>query len=101
MLIVHVHVHVKEEYVEAFKQASLVNAQASIQEPGVARFDVVQQQDDPTKFVLVEAYRNQEAPTQHKATGHYATWRDAVADMMAEPRHSVKYSEIYPPESDW
>lgn len=93
MLIVHVHVHVKAECVEAFLAASLANAQLSRQEPGVAQFDVLQQQDDPTQFVLVEGYRSVEATAAHKATAHYAAWRDAVAGMMAEPRHSVKYSE--------
>ncbi len=101
MLIVHVHVHVKPECVEAFRQASLANARASVQESGIARFDVVQQQDDPTRFVLVEAYRNAEAPALHKQTAHYATWRDAVASMMAEPRTSVKYSNVFPGEEGW
>ena len=91
MLVVHVHVQVKTESVEAFKQATLENARLSLQEPGIARFDVAQQQDDPTRFVLVEAYRNPQAPAAHKETKHYQTWRDAVAPMMAEPRTSVKY----------
>ena len=101
MLVVHVHVRVKPECVEAFRQASLANARQSVQEPGIARFDVVQQADDPTRFVLVEAYRTAEAPAAHKATAHYATWRDAVADMMAEPRTSVKYANAFPPDADW
>src|ERR1051325_1003922 len=88
MLIVHVHVHVKPESVEAFKQATLANARASRQEPGVARFDVLQQQDDPTRFVLVEIYRDANAAVAHKETPHYPVWRDAVASMMAEPRFS-------------
>ena len=96
MLVVHVHVHVKADQVEAFKQATLANARESIKEEGVARFDVVQQLDDDTRFVLVEIYRNGEAPARHKETAHYAAWRDAVTDMMAEPRYSVKYSNIYP-----
>ena len=96
MLIVHVQVRVKPEFVEAFKQATLTNARASVQEPGIAQFDVVQQQDDPTRFVLVEAYCDAEAPAKHKETGHYAIWRDAVAPMMAEPRSSVKFSSVYP-----
>jgi quinol monooxygenase YgiN len=91
MLVVHVHVHLKAESVEAFKAATLENARLSVQEPGIARFDVAQQQDDPTRFVLVEAYRNTQAPAAHKETKHYQTWRDAVAPMMAEPRTSVKY----------
>ena len=101
MLVVHVHVRVKPECVAAFRQASLANARQSVQEPGIARFDVVQQADDPTRFVLVEAYRTAEAPAAHKATAHYATWRDAVADLMAEPRTSVKYANAFPPDADW
>jgi quinol monooxygenase YgiN len=95
MLIVHVHVHVKSEYVEAFKQACIENARNSVQEPGIARFDVVQQADDPTRFVLVEVYRTADAPARHKETVHYAKWRDTVASMMAEPRTSVKYGEVF------
>ena len=101
MLVVHVHVRVKPECVAAFRQASLANARQSVQEPGIARFDVVQQADDPTRFVLVEAYRTAEAPAALKATAHYATWRDAVADLMAEPRTSVKYANAFPPDADW
>ena len=101
MLIVHVHVHVKAEAVEAFRQASMENARASVQEPGIARFDVAQQQDDPTRFVLIEVYRTPEAPAAHKETAHYAKWRDTVADMMAEPRSSVKYSAVFPEAQGW
>jgi quinol monooxygenase YgiN len=101
MLIVHVHVHVKPESVEAFKQASLENARASVKEPGIAAFDVVQQQDDPTRFVLVEAYRTPDAPAAHKETSHYQKWRDAVAPMMAEPRSSVKYTNLFPEDKNW
>jgi quinol monooxygenase YgiN len=101
MLIVHVHVHVKPESVEAFRQATIENARASVQEPGIARFDVVQQQDDPTRFVLVEAYRDAEAPAKHKETPHYARWRDAVAPMMAEPRTSVKFANAWPEDAEW
>jgi len=96
MLVVHVFVHVKVDAVEAFKAATVENARNSIQEPGIARFDVVQQQDDPTRFVLVEVYRTADDPAKHKQTAHYATWRDTVADMMAEPRSSVKYENIFP-----
>ena len=95
MLIVHVHVHVKAEYMEAFKQACVENARESLKEPGIARFDVVQQADDSTRFVLVEVYRTADAPAQHKETSHYAKWRDTVAQMMAEPRSSVKYGEVF------
>ncbi len=95
MLIVHVHVHVKPESVEAFKQVCVENARASVKEPGIARFDVVQQADDPTRFVLVEVYRTADAPAKHKETAHYAKWRDTVAPMMAEPRASVKFGEVF------
>jgi quinol monooxygenase YgiN len=101
MLIVHVHVRVKPESVQAFQQASLENARQSVQEPGIARFDVVQQADDPTRFVLVEVYRADDAPAKHKETPHYARWRDTVADMMAEPRRSVKYRNLFPGDAGW
>jgi len=101
MLIVHVHVHVKPEYVEAFKEATIANARESNQEPGIGRFDFVQQQDDPARFVLVEAYRTAEAPAAHKETKHYQAWRDAVAPMMAEPRASVKFGNLFPEDADW
>jgi quinol monooxygenase YgiN len=101
MLIVHVHVRVKAEFVEAFKEASLENARYSVQEPGIARFDVLQQADDLARFLLVEVYRTPEASAQHKETAHYATWRDTVAPMMAEPRASVKYSNIFPADEGW
>ena len=95
MLIVHVHVHVKTDCVEAFRAATIENARESVKEPGIARFDVVQQSDDPTRFVLVEVYRTADAPAKHKETAHYAKWRDTVAPMMAEPRTSVKYGEVF------
>ena len=101
MLVVHVHVHVKLECVKAFKQATLANARVSLKEPGVARFDVVQQQDDPTRFVLVEVYRDANAAAAHKETRHYPVWRDAVAPMMAEPRFSVKFNNIFPDDEKW
>jgi quinol monooxygenase YgiN len=101
MLVVHVHVAVKPEYVGAFKSATLENARRSVQEPGIAGFDVVQHQEHPTKFVLVEAYRTAEAPSAHKETAHYKTWRDTVAPMMAEPRTSVKYTNLFPDDIHW
>lgn len=101
MLIVHVHVRVRPEQIEAFRAASLANARASVQEPGVVRFDVIQQEDDPARFVLVEVYRTVEATAQHKETAHYARWRDAVAEMMAEPRSSVKYANRFPADAGW
>ena len=99
MLVVHVQVRVKPEAVEAFKQATLANARESIKESGIARFDVVQQQDDVTRFVLVEAYRTAEALAAHKETKHYAVWKDTVAPMMAEPRTSAKYFSVFPQDS--
>lgn len=101
MLIVHVHVHVKAECLEAFRQATLANASQSVKEPGIVRFDVIQQADDPARFVLIEVYRTADDPARHKETAHYAAWRDAVADMMAEPRSSVKYSPVHPAEPRW
>jgi quinol monooxygenase YgiN len=101
MLIVHVHAHVKPEFVDAFREATIENASQSVQEPGIARFDVVQQQDDPARFVLVEVYRTAEAPAHHKETAHYRKWRDTVAPMMAEPRTSVKFSNVFPAEEGW
>jgi len=101
MLVVHVHVHVKPESIEAFREASLANARQSIQEPGIARFDVCQQNDDPARFVLVEVYRTPDDPARHKETEHYATWRDTVADMMAEPRSSVKFTNVFPDDEGW
>ena len=96
MLVVHVHVQVKPECVEAFKSATLVNARESWKEPGVARFDALQQQEDPTRFVLVEIYRDDAAAAAHKETKHYPVWRDTVAPMMAEPRRSVKFNNLFP-----
>lgn len=101
MLIVQVHVHVKPEFIEAFRTATIENARHSVQEPGIARFDVLAQQDDPSRFVLVEVYRSVEATAAHKETEHYKRWRDAVAEMMAEPRSSVKYSNVCPADEGW
>lgn len=101
MLVVFVHVRVKPEFVESFKQATIENARESRKEPGIARFDVCQQTDDPCRFVLIEVYRTEDAPAKHKETAHYAKWRDQVAPMMAEPRQSVKYTNVFPPEAEW
>ena len=101
MFIVHVHVRVKAEAVEAFRQATIENARHSVEEPGVARFDVVQQRDDPARFVLVEVYRDEDGAAAHKETAHYQRWRDAVADLMAEPRSSVKFTNIFPGSTGW
>jgi len=101
MLVVHVHVRVRPECVEAFRRASIENASKSVKEPGIARFDVIQQVDDQTRFVLVEAYRTPEAPARHKETSHYQNWRDTVESMMAEPRRSVKYAGVFPVDKEW
>ena len=101
MLIVHVHVHVKAEFIEAFRQATVENARQSRMEPGIARFDVAQQRGEPARFTLVEVYRDEHAPAAHKETAHYQKWRDTVADMMAEPRTSVKYDHVFPDQSEW
>lgn len=101
MFIVHVSVKVKEKDVAAFAQATLENARNSVKEPGIARFDVIQQQDDATRFVLVEVYRTADDPARHKETAHYQKWRDTVAGMMAETRYSVKYNNLFPEDEEW
>ena len=101
MFVVHVYVHVKQDAIDAFKEATLENALNSVQEPGISRFDVVQQLDDATRFVLVEVYRSELAAGEHKKTIHYQTWRETVADMMAEPRSSVKYGNVFPDDAGW
>lgn len=101
MLVVHVHVHVRPESVRSFVEATMENARASVQEPGIARFDVVQQQDDAKRFVLIEVYRAPEAVTAHRATAHYAKWRDAVEPMMAEPRQRMLYDSVFPAPESW
>ena len=99
MLIVHVNIQVKSDDIEAFKAASVKNATNSVREPGIARFDVLQQKDDPTRFVLVEIYRTPEAPAAHKQTPHYLEWAETVAGMMAVPRQSVKFENVYPEDT--
>ncbi len=101
MFIVHVHVEVKPDFVEAFKKATLDNARASLHEPGIARFDVIQQIDIPTRFALVEVYWTPEDPGRHKETPHYQKWRDTVETMMAAPRRSTKYLNCFPDDSGW
>ena len=101
MFIVHVFVHVKKECIKAFKEATIENAKNSINEPGIARFDFVEQQDDPCRFVLVEVYRTADDPAKHKETAHYKKWRDTVADMMAEPRSALKFNNVHPNEEGW
>jgi len=101
MLVVHVNARVQPEHVEAFRLATIENARSSVREPGIARFDVLQQADDPARFVLVECYRTAAAAAQHKTMWHYQAWRDTVAPMMAEPRTSVKYSSVFPEDAGW
>jgi len=101
MFIAHIHIQVKPESLAAFQAATLANARASVQEPGVARFDVLQHLDNPTHFTLVEVYVDEAANLAHKQTPHYFTWRDTVADMMAAPRTPVKYRNLFPGEEGW
>lgn len=101
MEIVLVHAHVKDEYLQVFIEATLENARHSVEEPGIARFDVLQQQDDPSRFVLVEVYRDADAPAKHKETAHYKKWRGVVESMMAEPRMGIKYRNLYPEDAAW
>jgi quinol monooxygenase YgiN len=101
MLIVHVYIHVKPEAVEAFKEVTLANARGSVEEPGVVRFDVVQQADDPTRFVLMEIYRDADAPARHKETAHYHAWLAAATGMMAEPRTRQTFTAVFPEDARW
>ncbi|MFY2564276.1 antibiotic biosynthesis monooxygenase [Corallococcus terminator] len=99
--VVQVHIHVKPEHVDAFREATVANARASAKEPGIARFDFLQDSEDPTRFVLVEVYRTAQAPAEHKETAHYLTWRDTVAPMMAQPRTSQKFVNLFPEDAGW
>jgi len=101
MLVAIVHAHVKPEYIDSFKAATLDNASNSINEPGVVRFDVYQQSDDPSRFSLVEIYRTEDAPAKHRETAHYVRWRDTVAEMMVDPRTRLTYNIVYPPTEKW
>ncbi len=101
MLIAHIHIRVKPEFIEEFKKATTENARSSVKEPGIARFDFMQQADDPTRFTLVEVYRNQEATVSHKETAHYLAWREKAEPLMAEPRTRVIYSNLFPPDQGW
>lgn len=101
MHIVHVYIHVKSDAIEDFKAVAVENARHSIQEPGIVRFDVIQQKDDPTRFVLVEVYRTEEDVARHRETAHYLKWREAVPDLLAEPRYSVVYHNVHPDDADW
>src|SRR5947209_2343993 len=101
MFIVQVQIHVQPEFVDAFREATLENARNSVKEQGIARFDLLQQADDPARFLLTEVYREAGAQARHRETAHYAIWRDKVADMMAEPRTSVKYANVFPTDAGW
>ncbi|MDX9724539.1 MAG: antibiotic biosynthesis monooxygenase [Myxococcota bacterium] len=101
MLIVQVFVQVKADCIEDFKAATIDNASHSIRESGIARFDVLQEPNEPTRFTLIEVYRDADAPAAHKQTAHYARWRETVEPMMAKPRSSVKYTNVFPEEGGW
>jgi quinol monooxygenase YgiN len=101
LYIVQVQVHVKPEAVAAFRTATLANAQASVKEPGILRFDVLQSSEDPTRFSLIEVYKHPGDQAAHRETAHYLTWRDAVADLIAEPRTAVKYTNVFPDDAGW
>ena len=101
MLIVHIQINVKSEFVADFIEATIENARNSIREPGIARFDFAQQTEDPTRFVLVEVYRDDAAPEAHRETAHYAKWRDTVAPMMNGPRTREKFSNLFPEDKEW
>ncbi len=101
MVIVHVYVHVKAEEVQAFRDATVENAKKSVQEPGITRFDVIQRQDDPERFILIEVYRSEADIAKHKETQHYNVWRETVAEMMVEPRRGVKFTNVYPTYEGW
>lgn len=101
MHIVHVFIKVKQDMVEAFIKATIDNADHSRKEAGIARFDVIQQSDDPTRFCLVEVYRTPEAPALHKETAHYKRWAETVTDMMAEPRSRIVFTNVFPTDTEW
>jgi quinol monooxygenase YgiN len=101
MFIVHVAVHVKPDQIEAFIAATLENARHSLKEPGIARFDVLQHLEDPTRFVLAEAYRTPDDPPRHRETAHYKKWRETVEPMMAEPRVPTRFANLFPEDPGW
>jgi (4S)-4-hydroxy-5-phosphonooxypentane-2,3-dione isomerase len=101
MVIVHVFVKIKPDMTEPFKAATLKNAQNSIKEPGILRFDFIQQEDDPLCFLLVEVYKDSNAVAQHKETSHYAEWREKAEHMIAQPRTSTRYVGIFPEDKEW
>jgi quinol monooxygenase YgiN len=101
MFIVVVNVHVTPDGIDTFREATLTNARASWREPGIVRFDFIQQRDEPTRFLLIEVYRDEAAAAAHKETAHYKVWRDAVAPFMASPRVSQKYTNLAPADTGW
>jgi len=101
MHVAVVHISVRPEHIRAFEAAALENARASLQEPGVARFDVLRDPEHPTDFVLYEVYRDAQAPARHKETAHYLHWRDTVASMFATPRTRRDYVSLFPGERSW
>jgi autoinducer 2-degrading protein len=101
MHIVHIHIRVKPEALDDFVQATLANARHSVLEPGIARFDVLQNKDDPTRFTLVEVYRTEQDVGRHKETDHYAAWVEAVTDLLAEPRTRDMYRNVFPDDPGW
>jgi autoinducer 2-degrading protein len=101
LLVVQVFVQVKPNAIDAFRAAAVANASASVREPGIARFDVIQDHDDPTQFALIEVYRSVEATVAHKETPHYKLWRDTVADLMAVPRTNRKFANVFPADDAW
>jgi (4S)-4-hydroxy-5-phosphonooxypentane-2,3-dione isomerase len=101
MLILIVNLHVKPEFVETFREATMENARHSRQEPGIVRFDFLQQSEDPTRFALVEVYRDADAPVRHRESAHYNAWVQKVPDMLAEPRTRTFFSNVSPSDQDW
>lgn len=101
MITVHVHIHIKNEYIDDFISLTLENARNSVKESGVIRFDFFRQDDDSLRFLLVEMYQDADAVLSHKQTAHYAKWKAGVEPMMAEPRYSLKYSNIFPEAKDF
>jgi quinol monooxygenase YgiN len=101
MYIVHVHIRVKPEFIEEFKAISIENARTSLKESGIARFDIIQQVDDPNQFELIEVYRTTADPVKHKETAHYNKWRELAEPLLAEPRSRTLYENIFPTNEDW
>ena len=101
MIIVHIFIKVKPDALELFKAETLKNAKNSIKEPGILRFDFMQQEDDPLSFLLVEVYKDDSAIIKHKETSHYAEWCQSAEHMIAEPRKRIRYVNIFPEDKEW